>query len=822
MGILATLALVMLLGAPPAAAEVLSVVFGRGFIGTVGTATGKADSIHTFATLGIQRSYFIQQSTSNIFGGTQGNDYSGTLRLALTDGTTLDIPGAINWRITGPAGRLDAIGFIPSPTNAARTIAYGSGQSLTLDASSNYGLQPNNSPVSFFEGSSVSGNAATTGLLDSLNTYLAAARASAPAGPVTVTALTTSDTTPTLTGTAMLATGQSLSITVAGRTYSTTHGLSLSGSTWSLTIPAALPLGTYDVTATIIGSDGYTLADATAQELRIVAPISFVDASGAAVSSYAFSYLEASADADSLGQLRTSGGTPAFSIVANEQDSEGRPLFEVDTSTGAISLTAAGVASDANDFESGSTSHSLVLRASDGLTSADVPVTLTEANAPEGSLGGHVYRRGNRPESGVTVTLTGAGGVIGTALTDGAGGYRFTGLAAGAYSVQFSASSGKGVRGRSATGRPGSNEVTSIALDDEQVLQDVDGFVIDPSGVVYDAVNRQPLSGATITLLLSEGGALREVSNLYLDTTLGDANGKVTGSDGLYSFLLTDRAPSGRYHLRVEKAGYLFTSALIPPAQDAYVPGLGAGIEAIQTQSTAPQEGDDTSYHLAFDFTVTEGDPNATSNGVINNHIPIDPASVGLEVIKSTDTSALSPAAEVGDVLGYTVTVRNTGSLPLTGLTLEDTMLSGSGTPLTLSSGPTLQVAGGSTDDNELDAGEIWTYLATYVLTQADIDAGSVRNSATARATAPDGSPVEDVSDDGDTGPGDTGADATVTELAAQPGLALVKTAVLADDDGVAGPSVGDTITYGFRLTNTGRVTLTALELRDEAALVAG
>ncbi|MCE6957817.1 hypothetical protein LAZ40_01940 [Cereibacter sphaeroides] len=161
----------------------------------------------------------------------------------------------------------------------------------------------------------------------------------------------------------------------------------------------------------------------------------------------------------------------------------------------------------------------------------------------------------------------------------------------------------------------------------------------------------------------------------------------------------------------------------------------------------------------------------------------------------------------VGDTITYGFRLTNTGRVTLTALELRDEAALVAG-------GPLASLAPGESDTA--------TFTATRRLTQADLDAGSVRNSATARATAPDGSPVEDVSDDGDTGPGDTGADATVTELAAQPGLALVKTALLADDDGVAGPSVGDTITYGFRLTNTGRVTLTALELRDEAALVAG
>jgi hypothetical protein len=47
-------------------------------------------------------------------------------------------------------------------------------------------------------------------------------------------------------------------------------------------------------------------------------------------------------------------------------------------------------------------------------------------------------------------------------------------------------------------------------------------------------------------------------------------------------------------------------------------------VEAIQAQDTAPAVGDITTYHLFFAFTFT-GVSSTTSNGVINNHIPIDP-----------------------------------------------------------------------------------------------------------------------------------------------------------------------------------------------------
>jgi len=274
-------------------AETLSVPFSRGFIGTDGTSTGKADGIKTFATLGVVRSYFIQVSSSSQFGGTQGNDYSGTVRLVLASGAIIDIPGAVNWRDTA-GSTLNAIGFLPAPT-VSKTIPYGSGQTYTISDTSNFGLQPNSSTLSYADGSNISGNAATSGLLTALNSYLAVSGSNAPTGPVTVNSLTTTDQTPTLTGSVTLAAGDSLTVEVNGVQYSgSALTIDTGAKTWSLTIPdaKALPLAHYDVTATIVDADGYTLLDATTQELMVYARPRFVDAHDATVTAYSATYAE--------------------------------------------------------------------------------------------------------------------------------------------------------------------------------------------------------------------------------------------------------------------------------------------------------------------------------------------------------------------------------------------------------------------------------------------------------------------------------------------------------------------------------------------------
>ena len=100
----------------------------------------------------------------------------------------------------------------------------------------------------------------------------------APATP-TVDALSTSDTTPVLSGTATLGAGEQLTVTVNGATYS---NVPVTSGAWSLntdtatpssgTLGAFVPNTTYSVTATVTDTAGNATSDATANELVITAP----------------------------------------------------------------------------------------------------------------------------------------------------------------------------------------------------------------------------------------------------------------------------------------------------------------------------------------------------------------------------------------------------------------------------------------------------------------------------------------------------------------------------------------------------------------------
>ena len=261
----------------------LSVPFTAGFIGAKGSNDAQANVIKTFTTLGISKAFFMQNSSSATAFDVVSTNVLGTLRLQLNSGQLIDIPGSIKWKNSG--GTTNYLGFIPSASFSSVSFSYGAGLTFIIyggtTTTSNIGLGLiGKSTSDFVDGSNVSGN--SSGFAADINSYLTTTNLASnkPSGPVTVSALTTADTTPTITGTVTLISGESLSIDVNNLLYTTANGLSIVGTDWSLPINTALALGTYSVVAKITSSAGYTLNDATSNEVVIIGTPVVVTSSG--------------------------------------------------------------------------------------------------------------------------------------------------------------------------------------------------------------------------------------------------------------------------------------------------------------------------------------------------------------------------------------------------------------------------------------------------------------------------------------------------------------------------------------------------------------
>ena len=103
---------------------------------------------------------------------------------------------------------------------------------------------------------------------------------------------------------------------------------------------------------------------------------------------YEFSYRENRDGDDVLGQVRArdaDGENVSYSIRENVFNDRGRPLFAIDSDTGEITLTRAGVDSFANDFEVRSNAHEILVTATEDpgfgpRKSTNVTVNLNEVN----------------------------------------------------------------------------------------------------------------------------------------------------------------------------------------------------------------------------------------------------------------------------------------------------------------------------------------------------------------------------------------------------------------------------------------------------------
>jgi large repetitive protein len=153
-----------------------------------------------------------------------------------------------------------------------------------------------------------------------------------------------------------------------------------------------------------------------------------------------------------------------------------------------------------------------------------------------------------------------------------------------------------------------------------------------------------------------------------------------------------------------------------------------------------------------------------------------------------TTTKTVSPAtgASVGDTLTYTIRVRNTGAVTISNIVITDPKF------------PALSCAIGTLAPNAISAAA--ACRATYVVTQADIDAGTVTNTATASGTNPRGDAVSD------------GSDPAISTFTQSSSIRVAKALVT---NVTAGIKVGDTLTYRVTATNDGNVTQTNVTVSD-------
>ena len=191
--------------------------------------------------------------------------------------------------------------------------------------------------------------------------------------------------------------------------------------------------------------------------------------------------------------------------------------------------------------------------------------------------------------------------------------------------------------------------------------------------------------------------------------------------------------------------------------------------------------------------TVTGDKPNGSSAGTVTaeNSVPIVPTP-SFSLTKVSNVNAVNKA---GDLVIYTVTATNTGSVALNSLEIKDPMVN-----LKYDSGDLNQ-------DGKLNVGEAWIYKGTYTVTQDDIDqngngviTGKLVNVVSANGRKPDGSPVY-------------GSDITANNS-----LNISPTGAMTVKKGtstVAITEAGQEVTYAITVANTGTVAISNVTVSD-------
>lgn len=180
-----------------------------------------------------------------------------------------------------------------------------------------------------------------------------------------------------------------------------------------------------------------------------------------------------------------------------------------------------------------------------------------------------------------------------------------------------------------------------------------------------------------------------------------------------------------------------------------------------------------------------------SANGpdVAGERVTSEPSSADLPIVRDARLSITSEHGQTvlrdaGDIVNYTFTIRNTGSVSLSGVSVDDKKC----TPV---------YREGDVNGNAvLEPTERWVFACSYALVQAEVDAGEVTNAAAGVGTPVDGQP---------------GVSSPLVET---PPRAIPADVGVAVDVSVAGTEpehvtrAGETVHWQFTARNSSNVTL--------------
>ena len=289
-----------------------------------------------------------------------------------------------------------------------------------------------------------------------------------------------------------------------------------------------------------------------------------------------------------------------------------------------------------------------------------------------------------------------------------------------------------------------------------------------------------PPTGDAVTATDATDTPLAAVPAITLDKQAGTPTGASAGDTIDYTFVVTN---TGNVSLTSVSVSDPKVGTVSCPVT-SLAPGASTTCTATYTLTQADVDAGEFVNSASATGTPPTGEPPTATDSTTT---PIAP-----DPVITLDKQAGTPTgATAGSTIDYTFIVTNTGNVTLDPVSVDDPKVGTVSCPV-----------------SALAPAESTTCTASYTLTQADVDAGHVANTATASGTQP-------VTPANPTPTPVTAGDSTDTPIAAGPALTLDKQAgAIVDGDG-NGPDAGDTIDYGFVVTNTGNVTLDPISVDD-------
>ncbi|PSS43233.1 hypothetical protein C6401_13550 [Arthrobacter woluwensis] len=323
-------------------------------------------------------------------------------------------------------------------------------------------------------------------------------------------------------------------------------------------------------------------------------------------------------------------------------------------------------------------------------------------------------------------------------------------------------------------------QVTCMAT--YQVTQaDVDRGSVDNTATATG----QPPTGDPVTSDPSKVSVPAQQKPAISLTKTADKTELVAGQTITYSFVVKNTGNVTLSEVKVNEGSFTGSGKLsaITCPQSSLAPGDSETCTATYQVTQADVDRGSVENSATATGTPPNGADPVTSDPS-QATVPSDPK----PALSLQKTASPSRVGAVGDVISYSFVVTNTGNVTLRDVTIAEGAFTGSGT---MSAVDCPEAA------KSLAPGASVTCTATYRVAQADVDRGSVQNTAIAEGTPPTGSPVKSAP-----------SSATVP-VDQHPGISLHKSASTAEL--VAGQSV----TYFFDATNTGNVTLRDVKITE-------